>query len=278
MILISYPSGGFGNFLYYALTEFSSNTFKPGNSDFEFDILGKSHKTIKYTNIYFHDPDVYSADAPNTDLETLILCDNGINNDGYDKINKVFPGATKIRTVIDEQIRPVIYKTCVYKAQFSDPISETISHVVNNWTDTDDYSIRENFSLLYHNWPFKWHKDQDCVNVELKNLIEDPCDVIIDLIVKIGGRIINKDKLLTTCEKWKSANQAYFKIYFDWIRIERSLNLEESISLKDITDLHDQGYLNYCIEKKYNVTIPVYDYKHWFNNTNDILEMIKCLK
>jgi hypothetical protein len=278
MILISYPSGGFGNFLYYALTEFSSNTFKPGNHNFDFDILGRSHQTKKYTKVYFHDPDNYVIDVPVTDLETLILCDNGINNDSYENINRVFPNAIKIRTVIDKDIRPVIYKTCVYKAQGSDPITESYTHINNNWDNSDDYSIRENFSLLYHNWPFKWYPDKDCVNVSLKGLITNPHEAITNLVEVIGGEIIHRDKLTSICNNWKLANYQYFKIFFDWHNIEIALDLNENLSLKDITDLHDQGYLNYCIEEKYNVTIPVYDYKHWFNNTNDILEMIKCLK
>ena len=97
MILISYPSGGFGHFVYHALTEFANNTYKPDNKDFYFDALGTSHGTVKYIPVYFHDPEDYSYELPDTDLECLLLCDNGIDNDGYKKINEFFPRAKKIK-------------------------------------------------------------------------------------------------------------------------------------------------------------------------------------
>ena len=49
------------------------------------------------------------------------------------------------------------------------------------------------------------------------------------------------------------------------------------IDISDITNLHEQGYINYCIETKYHVTIPVYDYKDWFKSTAEISNMIEKL-
>ena len=51
-----------------------------------------------------------------------------------------------------------------------------------------------------------------------------------------------------------------------------------NIDLTEFTSLHDQGYINYRIEKKFNIVIPVYDYRNWFNSTNDIAEMVHKLK
>ena len=58
----------------------------------------------------------------------------------------------------------------------------------------------------------------------------------------------------------------------DFDRRDLTLVLGENL------DLHDQGYINYCIECKYDVIIPVYDYRNWFQTSIDIQEMIKCLK
>jgi len=279
MILISYPSGGFGNFLYHCLTEFASNTYKPHNSKFKFDVLGRSHNTKKYMPVYFHDPEEYTFALPDSDLECLILCDNGINNDSYTNINKIFPGAKIIRMVIDDAVRPIIYKTCVVKAQNSDTVTETIQQVDANWIDSnEDYAVRENFTLLYHNWPFKWHSDVQCINVSLEDLIVNPVKTIKYLIGQINGTTINYDQLQDLCCQWKAQNEQYFKIYWSWQRIDSALNSEFDIDLSDITDLHDQGYINYCIERDYNVIIPVYDYRAWFTSTKHIKEMIKCLK
>ena len=278
MILISYPSGGFGNFLYHTLTEFSSNTYKPHNTNFEFDSLGRSHDTIKYTNVYFHDPESYEIVLPVTDKECLILCDNGINNDSYEKINVTFPDAIKIRLVIDSAARPVIYKTCLIKAKVVDHIQNSLEHIFNNWGDVHDYSIRENFTLLYHNWPFKWGVDPDCINVELSSLISNPAQTITKLIEEIGGEVISSESLYDLCADWTFHNKDYCSIYFDWATIESALDTNTCVDISHILDLHDQGYINYCIEKKFNVIIPVYDYRAWFKTTTDILRMIECLK
>jgi hypothetical protein len=278
MILISYPAGGFGNFLYHCLTEFSDRTYKPNNTNFSFNDLGNSHSTKKYVPVYYHDPDNYQLTLPDTDLECLVLCDNGINNDSYQKINKTFPDAVIVRAVIDPAIRPVIYKTCVIKAQNSNVVSKTKDQVAEHWTDTDNYAIRENFTLLYHNWPFRWNEDHACVNVHLEQLINNPAKTIHNLIVQTGGKTINLDGLDAVCAEWIRSNAQYFKIYHDWQKIELALDSGQSIDIGDIVDLHDQGYLNYCIERKFHVTIPVYDYRNWFATTKQIQEMIQCLK
>jgi hypothetical protein len=282
IILISYPSGGFGNFLYHVLTEHAAQTVKVNNK-FNFNSIGNSHNTIKYTSTYFHEPDLY---IPRITIDPsgnriVVLCDNGILNDSYIKISKVFPNAIVVRAVIDPEIRPVIYQTCIVKAMESSPLEETRNHITTNWTDGDkDYSARENFTLLYHNWPFKWDtvSQKNIVNLSLKKLIDDPVATILNLIRALGMTSINDKELTNLCFDWLSANKKYFNIYHKWKEIEASLISDTPVDLTDITDLHEQGYINYCVERMYNVTIPVYDYRDWFINTTKIKEMIQCLK
>lgn len=275
MILISYPAGGFGNFLYHALTEFSSNTYKPTNQNFKFDSAGRSHSTKKYTPIYFHDPKNYQLSVPETDLECIVLCDNGIHNDSYTQINQIFPGATIVRCVISENVKPIVYKTCIIKAKKSNVLEENINQVADHWDNQEDYSIRENFTLLYHNWPFAWLNEKQCINVDLEKLITDPVTTIEQIITSIGGQVIDKELLETTSKEWVAANKKYFDIYYQWQQIEQALDTAIHIDIQYITDLHDQGYINYCIERKYNVTIPVYNYRDWFRSTNEIQIMLK---
>jgi hypothetical protein len=280
-VLISYPSGGFGNFLFHVLTEFSDNTHKPPLNQFEFGVNGNSHSTAKYTKIYFHAPDDYETDLPATDKKILILCDNGINNDSYSKIRTTFPTAPILRTVVCKSLRPVIYQTCIIKAKESDVIKENRQQVLDHWTDAvEDYAVRENFTLMYHNWNYGWQRSEEpgVINVEIESMINDPVATFTDTIKQLGGRVVQPDQLVKLCQEWQQANSQYFKVYFDWIRINYALDHNESIDLTDITDLHQQGYLNYCIEYKYHVTIPVYTYRNWFQTTADIQEMISCLK
>ena len=280
LILISYPSGGFGNFIYYMLTEFSSNTYKVDNSNFNFNELGNSHKVNKYIPIWSKDPDYYTLPQINTDKKLLMLCDNGINNDSYEKIKSNIKFDKIVRLNIDYEIRPVIFTTCVIKAMNSDLYSTVADAIKQNWTDSnEDYAIRENFTLLYHNWPFNWSpvKDPTIINVSIKDLIDDPVNTLTVLIKSIGGEVILQRPFKYFCDKWYRANHNFFTIYYNWKDIENSLNSNNSLDLTHITDLHEQGYINYCIEKKYQITVPVYDYKNWFQNTNDIKEMVTAL-
>jgi hypothetical protein len=281
IMIISYPSGGFGNFLFHVLTEFADNTYKPTKNLFEFSADGNSHSTNKYTKIYFHDPEDYNTDFPVTDKKILILCDNGINNDSYVNVRKTFPAALILRATICKSIRPVIYQTCIVKAKNSRVVEENHQQVLDNWSDSnEDYAIRENFTLMYHNWNYGWEcsNESNVINIELESLINDPAETIVGIVKQLGGQIIDHKKLVELCRLWQEANSKYFKVYFDWIRINYALDNQESVDISNITDLHEQGYLNYCIEYKYNVTIPVYTYRNWFKTTADIQEMILCLK
>lgn len=280
-ILISYPSGGFGNFIFHVLTEFSDATYKSNNSSFKFSNNGNSHSTFKYTNTWFHDPVNYQHSEIETDKKIIILCDNGINNDSYINIKKQFINPLIIRACITPAIRPIIYKTCVTKAQKTNVIDETKSHVDQFWHDSaEPYAVRENFTLLYHRWPFKWEPliEKNIINLDLESLILNPVESLTNLIQRSGGNVIKYDQLQTLCDEWKEANGQYFEIYYNWIKINNALDSKESLQVDDIINLHDQGYLNYCIENKYSVTIPVYDYKDWFKNTKEILYMINKLK
>ncbi len=57
----------------------------------------------------------------------------------------------------------------------------------------------------------------------------------------------------------------------------QTLDTNTNIDVSDVTELYQQGYINYCIEAKYHVTIPVYDYKDWFKSTSEISDLIEKL-
>lgn len=282
IILISYPSGGFGNFIYYILTEIASDTVKIDNSNFDFNSDGNSHQAIKYTKEYFHEPDNYwteiSSDMKNKQI--LILCDNGITNDNYSKVNITFPNANLIRLTIDEDIRPVIFQMCIFKAlQQTSIVDHTNSHVNINWTDAnEDYAIRENFTFLYKNWQFGWEPHYQAINLSLKSLIVNPVTTITSLINNLGMTVVDNVYLQEICNKWLTANQKYFNIYYNTKKIMNAISTNTDIDISDITELHDQGYINFCIEELYNIIIPVYDYRDWFQTTGQISTAIKNIK
>lgn len=278
IILISYPSGGFGNFIFHMVSNHSADTVKFHNKLFTFSDTGDSHNTTHYCNIYYKDPTEYQPTILTKNPGKLVvLCDNGVNNDSYDKVRAVFPNSTIVRAVIDAAMRPVVYNTMIVKAMKSDTGSSR-EHVAANWIDAQtDYAIRENFTLMYRSWQFKWDAMTSVVNVSILQLVVDPITCITKLITELNSVVVDMDTLVATCETWKNANSKYFAVYYAWLDLEQALD-DNTYYEFDISDLHTQGYLNYCIETKYNVIIPVYDYKDWFTNSYEIQEMIKCYR
>lgn len=277
IILISYPSGGFGNFLYYILSEFADQTVKLSNNQLIFGDDGNSHSIVKYTNTYFMDPVDYSlqCDIDPQDNKILILCDNGINNDKYDKITSTFPNAKIVRIVIDPAVRPIIYQTCIVKAMRQDFVDNHSEHIKNNWSDSsEEYAQRENFTLLYHDWSYGWRPNELTVNLSVEQLLTHPTDTIKELINQLGMQLVNESKLKTVLDDWFISNEKYFNVYFHSKLILTALENKENIDISHITDLHTQGYINYCIEQQYNIEIPVYEYRHWFQSTEQIQQAI----
>jgi hypothetical protein len=223
------------------------------------------------------DPAEYypQCDIDPQDNKVLVLCDNGINNDKYDKIKLVFPNATIIRMVIDPAVRPIIYQTCVVKAMRQDFNDNHSEHIKNNWSDSaEDYAQRENFTLLYHDWSYGWEPNELTVNLRFEQLLIQPIDTIKELINQLGMQIVNESKLKTVLDDWFIANEKYFNVYFHSKLILTALENKENIDISHITDLHEQGYINYCIEQRYNIDIPVYDYRDWFQSSEQIQQII----
>jgi hypothetical protein len=75
-------------------------------------------------------------------------------------------------------------------------------------------------------------------------------------------------------DDWYIANAKYFNVYSYTNLILTALENKENIDISHIVDLHEQGYINYCIEKQYNIEIPVYDYRNWFRSTEQIQQAI----
>lgn len=277
--MISYPCGGFGHFIYYVLSEFTNDVVRIDNSNFKFDAVGTSHAIQKATSIYQHDPETYDATikVDPGDKSILVLVDNGINNDSYDKVTKTFPNARIVRMVIDEKARPLVYMLMSLKAQRTDHINETeLQQVQQNWSDSDqDWAKRENFTLFYHNWPFSWLDDTNCINVNISDMISGPEQTIKQLITRLGFELADEERLKIVLDDWLRANSSYFRYYNYFNEIEKALKCNQDISLEMIDDLHAQGYINYLIEKMFDISIKVNDHQDWFKSTGEILKMIK---
>lgn len=288
IIVIHYPSGGFGNFLFHVLTEFAKETVKIDNYKFDFSQTGNSHATKKYTKVFFHNPDQYypliSTKVEINNNYILVLSDAGTGKAGENlqKVKSTFPNSQIIKVLLNNLSKVVLYKaiqTKIKKCQWGNG-EEIHQHHIENFNEIiTDFEIREHYTMIYHEWDIAWTTPEPGIfNLDYEGLIVDPYSTLCDLINHLGLTVINHNQLINLCTKWKESNQHIFEIYFVWQKINSALDQKQNIQIDKSLNLHDQGYINYCIEKKFNVIIPVYDYRYWFDTTADIKKMIECLK
>ena len=292
IILISYPPGGFGHFIYYILSEFADRTVKIDNSQFKFSAGGNSHSALEYTNAFWHDPDDYDLKLLTTvdvsDKKILVRCDPGLEMPGdlvYTKTDKIFPNATVIRNILNDNTAFLIYDMALKKIVDND-IFQSCEKLINlNWSDSsENYARREFYTLAYRNlklnkifsnlcrWQFL--DKPNLINFSLDDLIADPYQSICSLIKRLDMKVVQESKLKTLCAEWSEKHLSYIVGYSSWPQIEHALDTNLNFDLSDITDLKTQGYINYRIEEKFNIVIPVYDYKNWFKDVIEINEMI----
>jgi hypothetical protein len=268
------------------MTHFFKETIKVEKTLKLYDSVGTTHNQKKYVNS-IRAPLIsnykLNITVPYTSTEKIVLLlesytgnENNINYDIYSDLKKKFPNAQLVKSVIDDDAVPVYYLTSSKKTEFQ------FDHCtyINMWESSDEeYSIREYWSLWYHSVPFMFAKSTNAniINVQLSNLITNPANTIAELATNLNLSITNRQELQFFCRDWIRSQLDYFKILYNVRRIKRCLKNNINLDLSNITNLHDQGYINYCIEREFNVIIPVYDYRNWFKNTNEIKEMIEKL-
>jgi hypothetical protein len=295
IILISYPPGGFGNFLYYVLTEFADDTVKiSNNANFSFDKTGNSHLTIKYTRVYVHNSDYYNAtltqDADIFNKRVLVLADHGDNNTDHDyvKTKSFFPNAQILRVCVDQNTRHIVRHAIIEKGAGKNYEEENLKHAEQHWGKTlTDADLRENYTLMFHHHASdniaqdlnQWNKVdcQNVINLCLADLIRDPVNCITDLIKQLKMQVVDSNRLKELCNQWQNKNKKYFSSFECWAQIQDSLNNNTNVSLSHVTSIYDQAYINYRLECLYNIVIPVYDYRHWFGDVFAINHMIDKL-
>jgi hypothetical protein len=292
IILISYPSGGFGHFLYHVFTHYFHGTVKIPNSKFELSKGDSFHNSKKYNKVWYgtrenegHQwvPEITVNYLPNEKI--LILCDHGWysdpKNDTYNQTFNFFPNAQIIRVCSHDTALPIFHNTLNGKSGFVKKYPEVVEHTQSSWGTDEDWAVRENYTLWYHSSPHQFRPMvlANGINLHLADVVSSPVTTLISAAKYFGLDVIDQSLLTLFCKKWLRAQHMYFKVFTTEKRLKKALQNEwYDISLHHVTDLHDQGYLNYCIEREFNVTIPVYDYKDWFSDTKEVKQMIKKLQ
>lgn len=196
IVLITYPPGGFGNFIYYLLTEFTDQTVKPNNSSFAFSNAGNSHSTRKYTVTYSRDPVKYfpliDSDVIWENKTILVLVDNAWQDNEYARVQQVFPNAKIVRMCSDPSIYNIVAALIASKTQ----------GVPIDLRYRDPYDGTGKFAPL---------TQDGVVNVSIKDFMLDPFDTFYKLVTDLGLTVIRTEELHIVFAKWRKVHKPYFE-------------------------------------------------------------------
>lgn len=129
-----YPTGGYGNFLYYLLSEHLESTVKPKSVDWEISINGNSHNYPKYVEKFKLGWHVHNRTTKNFDYsysiidpeveqqiqqgrKFLVLADVGNTGDNVKFLKRYFPNSTVVRVFAKNFIEKLIlWANCMTKS------------------------------------------------------------------------------------------------------------------------------------------------------------------
>lgn len=282
LLLIQYPSGGYGYYLARLINSFVTNVVITPDL-FDFDELGTSHSLPLVIGDIHHEQkrttlnniDAQYCTEDNQHKYIVIPYCPGIQNDTTDNIKTNYPTAKIIRLCYFDNTWPLIFQNCIVKA-LKGTTENNIEFDSSKFGSSDSWARRENFSLLFehHHYRNMWkpHVDDQFLNVDIYTLLSDPQQCLHQVANLIGGSTAQLDQLPTKHQIFFDANPNTVK-HFDILRTVQML--PEQKSLRHIDTLYHQAVLNFYIQTKFDFTIPSNDYANWFTNTQEIVTMLK---
>ena len=263
-IIIHYPSGGFGNYI-NVLISMCFDAIDTPEKDFKFSVDGNSHDFPKSTWCHYEDNIRLFRDD-------ILLVDSGIERDYIEPIIEKFPNSPIIRMCIDEKSKSIVTQTCRYKAERSQFV-----------IDGEWWEQREQYTLMYHygkennDYYINNFKPLDgCTNINISDLFVNFDKVLEQLSTVVGS--YDKDKAYEIHNGFLESNNRYYKAEELVNIVQDALETKNHVELDDYS-LHDQGYLLFWLERKYNIKeIPPYDYREWFKNTKEIETCLKLIR
>ena len=227
-IVVMYPTGGYGNFLYMLLSNYLNNTVKL-QSQFEFSKTGNSHAVLKHvepfclgdqkSNLHYtYNVNPAAEEQIKQGKKFLVLGDMGNRGDNTKFLKRYFTNATIIRThaaSFDEKL--IIWANCMFKAYHNevDPIypGALITHKgIQIWagretiTDQDAVDCMVNF-FSQNFQSYGQYFDQPCdgvINVAIREFLSE--DSIVNLLQRIANELctelINQADLRAMAKKF----------------------------------------------------------------------------
>ena len=210
-IVVMYPTGGYGNFLYMLLSNYLENTVKL-QSHFEFSKTGNSHAVLKHVESFLlgeqksalnYTYKVYPAaeEQIKQGKKFLVLGDMGNQGDNTNFLKRYFTNATIIRIYaesFDEKL--ITWANCMFKAYRDtvDPLypGALITHKgIQSWacreniTDQDAVDCMADF-FSKNFYPYSQYFNQprdDVINVAIREFLSE--NTIVDMVQRIANEL-----------------------------------------------------------------------------------------
>jgi len=281
LLLINYPSGGYGYYLTRLINGFITNVVKTSD-DFLFDSVGTSHQLPLVAGCIHFDQtktligisDKYHYDIDQQKYILIPYC-TGIQSDNVTELTNTFTNAKVIRLYYKDDTWPLVFQNCIIKAA-----QKTLENAVEfndvAFGSSDDWARRENFFLLLKNHHFR-HMWNECwssqfLNINIVDLLTDPENCLRSIAKFINGTIVDLDLLPSRHQQFLDSNLNTVR-HMEILDIVKNLKLNQN--LKHIDHLYQQAVLNFYLQLKYNFEVPSNDHSDWFTNTTDIVKMLE---
>lgn len=280
LLLVSYPSGGYGFYMARLINFFVTNVIKTSDL-FQFDETGTSHLLpLVAGDIHFEQnhnlrsiDQIYQSDIDQQKYIIIPYCP-GINNDNPYKIEKDFPNSKIIRLYYQDNTWPLVFQNCIIKAA-NDTLEKKVKFESERFGSSDDWAQRENYTLLcqHHELREKWkpHANKHWLNIDIYDLITNPHGCLYKVAEFIDGNLEQIDLLDHKHQQFLNANPHTVQ-HLANLQIVNDLLKEKS--LNHITELYQQAVINFYVKCKFDFWVPPNDYADWFTNTTQIVKML----
>ena len=234
-IVVMYPTGGYGNFLYMLLSNYLENTVKlPGH--FEFSKTGNSHAVRRHVEPFClgdQKSNLHYTYSVNPEAEEqikqgkkfLVLGDMGNRGDNTNFLKRYFTNAAIVRVhAASFEEKLIVWANCIFKAYRSevDPIypGALITHKgIQAWagrqdiTDQDAVDCMANF-FLQNFQPYGQYFNQprdDVINVAIREFLSE--DSIVAMVQRVANelstQLINEADLRAMANRFISTQKSF---------------------------------------------------------------------
>jgi hypothetical protein len=284
LILIHYPSGGYGFYLTRLINRYISGVVKVDDK-FEFDSLGTSHRLpLVYGPIHFNQNQNFDISSAKSIYHQSILQGNhvlvpycpGINDDKISETIDFFPHSRLIRLYYDDRSWPLVFFNAITKTKKGD-VNKDVFFDSAKFGSSDDWARRENFSLLFENHAlrYQWKAEQhrNVCNVNILSLLTNPLNCLHEIADFLGQNLQIDHRDITAKHNEFLHYNAGAVLHLQILDLIRDLAQPQALDW--VKDIFWQGATNFYIKQKYGVDIPCNTYSNWFKNTQEIIIMLK---